>query len=156
MGLLSKTAGFVAIPILMNVTALKGADAANADMKIVADLDTQYQKAVEQNDAETMDKILADDFVLVTGLGKIYTKADLLADARSKRAIYEVQNDSRRTVRVWGDTAIVTALLWAKGVEDGKPFEYRLWFSDTYVKTGKGWRYVFAQASTRLTEPPGN
>lgn len=28
--------------------------------------------------------------------------------------------------QLWGNTAIVTALLWAKGAEKGKPFEYRL------------------------------
>jgi hypothetical protein len=27
-----------------------------------------------------------------------------------------------------------------------------LWFSDTYVKTAAGWRYVFGQASSPLTE----
>jgi hypothetical protein len=30
----------------------------------VAALDTQYQAAVKRNDAETMGRILADDFVL--------------------------------------------------------------------------------------------
>ena len=47
-----------------------------------------------------MDRILADDFVLVTGLGKTYTKADLLEEARSKRVIYERQEDTNQKVRV--------------------------------------------------------
>jgi ketosteroid isomerase-like protein len=51
---------------------------------------------------------------------------------------------------VWGDTAVVTALLWTKGTADGKPFERELWFSDTYVRTKGGWRYVFGQASLPL------
>jgi len=50
-------------------------------------------------------------------------------------------------VRVWGDTAAVTALLWTKAVQGGKPADYKLWFSDTYVRTPTGWRYVFGQAS---------
>jgi ketosteroid isomerase-like protein len=124
------------------------------DEKAVATLDTEYQAAVKNNDAATMDRILADDFVLVTGLGKTYTKADLLEEARSKRVIYERQEDTDQKVRVWGDTAVVTALLWAKGTEDGKSFDYKLWFSDTYVRTPNGWRYVFAQASTRLPNTP--
>jgi ketosteroid isomerase-like protein len=121
---------------------------------IVAALDSQYQAAVAKNDAATMDRILADDFVLVTGLGKVYTKADLLKEARSKQVIYEHQEDSAQTVRVWGNTAVVTALLWAKGAEEGKPFEYKLWFSDTYVRTPTGWRYVFGKASTPLPKMP--
>jgi ketosteroid isomerase-like protein len=43
------------------------------DEKTVAALDTQYQAAVARNDAATMDRILADDFVLVTGTGKTFT-----------------------------------------------------------------------------------
>ena len=124
------------------------------DEKAVAALDTEYQAAVKKNDVATMDRILADDFVLVTGLGKTYTKADLLNEARSKSTIYEHQEDSAQKVRVWGDTAVVTALLWAKGTKDGKAFDYKLWFSDTYARTPAGWRYVFGQASTRLPNAP--
>ncbi|MBA3651952.1 MAG: nuclear transport factor 2 family protein [Chthoniobacterales bacterium] len=123
-----------------------------SDEKAVAALDTEYQAAVKANDAKTMDRILADDFVLVTGLGKTYSKSDLLEEARGKRTTYERQEDGEQKVRVWGDTAVVTALLCAKGSENGKTFEYKLWFSDTYVRTRSGWRYVFAQASTRLPE----
>lgn len=122
----------------------------NDDEKIVAALDTEYQAAVKKNDMGTMDRILADDFVLVNGVGQVFTKADVLEEARSQRMVYERQEDSEQTVRVWGDTAIVTALLWAKGTEDGQPFDYKLWFSDTYVRTPRGWRYAFAQSTPRL------
>jgi ketosteroid isomerase-like protein len=125
-------------------------NAADDPHKLVADLDTQYQLAVKNHDAATMDRILADDFVLVTGRGTTFTKADLLNDARSSRTVYEHQEDTEQTVRVWGDTAVVTALLWVKGTEDGKPFEYKLWFSDTYARAAGSWRYVFGQASLPL------
>ena len=143
-----------ALGIFMIIAATKQAQSSENDEKTVAALDTEYQAAVKNNDAATMDRILADDFVLVTGLGKTYTKADLLKEARSKRVTYERQEDSNQKVRVWGDTAVVTALLWAKGTEDGKAFDYKLWFSDTYVRTPNGWRYVFAQASTRIPNVP--
>ncbi len=122
------------------------------DAKTVAALDTKYQAAVKANDAQTMDQILADDFVLVTGRGKVYNKADLLDSARKKEVAYERQDEEPGTqkVRVWGDTAVVTALLWIKSVQEGKPADYKLWFSDTYVRTPAGWRYVFGQASLPL------
>jgi ketosteroid isomerase-like protein len=125
-------------------------NSAAADQKIVAALDKQYQKAVEQNDAATMARILADDFVLVDGNGKAYTKKDLVDDAKSGKTHYVHQEDSDQTVRVWGDTAVVTAKLWAQGIEDGEPADYTLWFSDTYVRTPKGWSYVFGLASLPL------
>lgn len=124
--------------------------AANDDKAAVAALDTQYQAAVKANDAATMDRILADDFVLVTGRGKTVSKADLLKAAKDKQDFYEHQEDSEQTVRVWGDTAVVTALLWIKGANKDGPYDYKLWFSDTYARTKAGWRYVFGQASTRL------
>ena len=121
-----------------------------SDAATVAALDTEYQAAVKRNDATTMDRILADDFVLVTGRGQTFTKADLLRDARATTSVYEQQEDTEQKVRVWGDTAVVTALLWLKGTNGDKPFDRKLWFSDTYVRTPSGWRYVFGQASLAL------
>jgi ketosteroid isomerase-like protein len=124
------------------------------DAKRVAALDTEYQAAVKANDAATMDRILADDFVLVTGRGRTFSKADLLKSARDKDAVYEHQEELEQKVRVWVDTAVVTALLWVAGTQDGKPFDYKLWFSDTYVRTPSGWRYVLGQASLPLPKAP--
>jgi ketosteroid isomerase-like protein len=124
------------------------------DVKAVAALDTKYQAAVKFNDAPTMDQILADDFVLVTGRGKVLRKADLIESARKKEVTYERQEEEPGTqkVRVWGDTAVVTGLLWIKAVQGVKPVDYKLWFSDTYVRTPTGWRYVFGQASLPLPQ----
>ncbi len=135
----------------MNPQPMQTEDVKGASVeRLIAALDTEYQAAVKNNDVATMDRILADDFVLVTGNGSVYTKADLLKEASEKTIIYERQEDSQQTVRLWGDTAIITALLWAKGTDRGKPFDYQVWFSDTYVFTAGGWRYVFGQASLHL------
>ena len=100
-------------------TKLTSAD----DAKIVGALDTEFQAAVKNNDAATMGRILADDFVLVTGSGKTQTKADLLEESRSGQIHYEHQEDTEQTVRVWGDTAVVTAKLWGKGTNQDKSFD---------------------------------
>ncbi len=146
-GKLSRTLAGLALAI-----TLRGYATPSDDAKTVAALDTQYQAAVERNDDATMAKILADDFILVTGRGRVYTRAELLESARKKTVVYEhqVEDPGTQTVRVWGDTAVVTALLWIKGMADGKPLDYRLWFSDTYVRTPTGWRYAFGQASLPL------
>lgn len=132
--------------------------AAPGDAEIVAALDTEYQAAVGRNDAATMDRILADDFVLVLSNGTVYTKADLLNEARAGSITWEqqVEVDNSQKVRVWGDTAVVTAKLWVKGTSEGKSFDRKLWFSDTYVRTKTGWRYVFGQASCALPKEPGS
>src|SRR5215470_1180320 len=134
------------LSIIASVPLIASANSRD-DAKTVAALDTEYQAAVKNNDAATMDRILADDFVVVTGSGKIYTKADLLQMARTRRVQYEHQEDSDQTVRVWGDTAVITAKIWLKGTDEGKLFDWHVWFSDTYVRTPAGWRYVHGQAS---------
>ena len=125
------------------------------DAQTIAALDTMYQAAVKANDIAIMDRILADDFVLVTDRGASLTKADLIKEAREKRTIYEHQEEEEGTqkVRVWRDTAVVTALLRIKGTRDQNPFDYKVWFSETYVRTATGWRYVFGQASISLPKP---
>ena len=124
------------------------------DRRAVSAMDTRYQAAVKNNDVEGMGRILADDFILVTSSGKTETKTDLLNEARESKTTYERQEDTDQTVRLWGDTAVVTAKLWAKGTDGGKPFDVKLWFSDTYVRTLAGWKYVFGQASCHL--PPAS
>jgi len=136
--------------LVVLAAAAQSGRAADDAAAAVARLDTQYQAAVKANDAATMDRILADDFVLVTGRGQTFTKADLLRAARDQSSTYEHQDESQQKVRVWGDTSVVTALLWIKGTSGGTTFERRLWYSDTYVRTSTGWRYVFGQASLPL------
>lgn len=137
---------------------LSGASTASPtdDAKIIAELDTRYQLAVKQNDAATMARILHDEFVLVLGDGRTASKDDLLKSARERRFIYEQQDEEPGTqvVRVWGDTAVVTAKLWLKHTRDGQHADRKLWFSDTYVRTPGGWRYVFGQASLALPSEP--
>ena len=125
------------------------------DIKTVADLDTRYQAAVKANDADTMAQILDPDFVLVLGNGTVHPAKELLDAARAKSTTYEHQEEDpgTQTVRVWGDTAVVTARLWLKGKTGDKEFARRLWFSDTYRRTATGWRYVFGQASMPLLIP---
>lgn len=141
--------------VMMAVNAMGPAAAAQSpeeDRRIVAALDTEYQLAVKTNDFETMDRILHPDFVLVFGDGRAISREMLLDSERS--ATYELQDEEpgSQTVRLYGDTAIVTAKLWLKGVKRRGPFDHVLWFSDTYVRTQSGWRYVFGQASLPL--PP--
>jgi ketosteroid isomerase-like protein len=143
-------AGAVAT-VLSSSMALADAD---ADRRAVAAADTAYQAAVERNDAEAMAAILGEGMVVVLGNGTVHTREDLLNSARQRAIAYErqVEDDGTQFVRLYGrNTAVVTARLWVKGTrKNGTSLEVRLWFSDTYVRTPQGWRYVFGQASLPL------
>jgi ketosteroid isomerase-like protein len=141
----------VGIPLIL-IAGMAALATPLADRDTVAQLDLAYQQAVKRNDAETMGKIMHPDFLLVLGDGRRFTREDLLNDARRGTFTYELQDEEAgsQTVLVSGDTAVVTAKLRLKGLADGKPFERVLWFSDTYVRTDGGWRYLFGQASLPL------
>jgi uncharacterized protein (TIGR02246 family) len=126
-----------------------------ADRRAVAALDTEFQAAVKSNDADAMARILHKDMVLVLGNGSVGSRDDQLREARDKVIVYEIQDEEPGTqsVRVAGDTAVVTARLRIKGVRGGKTFDRGLWFSDTYIRTTAGWQYFFGQASLPLPEP---
>jgi ketosteroid isomerase-like protein len=127
-----------------------GANAAPMDAtEQVASLDRAFQAAVKVNDADTMRRILLESMVLVSGAGAVSTAAEQIQEARDKVIVYEQQDEDpgTQTVRVWGDTAIVTARLWVKGMRGNTRFDKHVWFSDAYVKTPQGWRYAFGQVS---------
>ena len=138
---------------MMFAAAIGASD--QGDSAAIAALDTEYQAAVERNDWRTMDRILHADFTLVLGDGTVIKRPEMVASARDEHIVYDrqVEMPGTQTVRLFGkDTATVTALLWLKGArkKDQKQFEYKLWFSDTYVRTPEGWKYAFGQASLRL------
>ena len=143
--------------VLMTLMGMVGssasAQAPDDDLRTVAALDSEYQLAVKTNDFATMDRILHAGFVLVLGDGRAVSREALFANER--QTTYEQQDEEpgTQTVRLYGDTAIVTAKLWLKGMNARGPFDRTLWFSDTYVRTESGWRYVFGQASLPLTPP---
>ena len=130
-------AALVAASLFMTRVAVASPE---EDRRIVAGLDTEFQAAVKVHDVATIDRIQHPDMVLVLGDGQIVTKADHLQAAREKKIHYEIQDEEpgSQTVRVSGDTAVVTALLRLKGTNEGAPFDRLVWFSDTYVRTPGG------------------
>jgi len=148
--------GFATAAITLAAPLIVAADKWNKDAEIISALDTAYQAAVEKNDWQGMDKILHKDFKLILSKGRVVSRDELLEWARQPEIFYDkqVEMPGTQTVRIFGpETATVTALLWLKGTwnnKDKEKFEYKLWFTDTYVKTKDGWKYALGQASEHL------
>jgi len=129
--------------------------AAEDDSRTVARLDVEFQAAVKANDVSTIERILHPDMILILGNGTVVTRAQLLQEAREHKVSYEQQDEvaGTQTVRLYGDTAVVTALLWVKALRNGTLLDKRVWFSDVYLRTPSGWRYAFGQASLNVAAP---
>ncbi len=143
---------------LLAMTSIAALAAPHADRAAVARIDRAYQQAVKENDVKTMERILHPDFLLVLGDGRRFGRKHLLDDARTKRFTYDLQDEepNSQQVLVWGDTAIVTAKLVIKARKGEEKIERTLWFSDTYVRTRRGWLYLFGQASLPLPNDPSH
>ncbi|MGB6488684.1 MAG: nuclear transport factor 2 family protein [Steroidobacteraceae bacterium] len=116
----------------------------------VAKLDTEFQAAVKRNDFATVARLLPNDYILISSTGAVATKGDLVNEARQNKYVYSHQEDSHQVVRIWENTAVLTALLWAEGTTGGRHFNLKIWFSDTYACTPQGWRYVFGQVGSHI------
>jgi ketosteroid isomerase-like protein len=129
--------------------------AGDEDSRVVGRLDVEFQAAVKANDVSTIERILHPDMILILGNGTVVTRAQLLQEAREHKVSYEQQDEvaGTQTVRLYGDTAVVTALLWVKALRNGTLLDKRVWFSDVYLRTPSGWRYAFGQGSLNVPAP---
>jgi len=74
------------------------------DKKSVSELDRQYQEAVKNHDAATMGRILADDFILITGKGKVENQRNgcLRTPRRQQSGRARVERHARRDCTALG------------------------------------------------------
>jgi ketosteroid isomerase-like protein len=110
-------------------------------------LERELNQAIAQRDTQRVNDLLSDDWLLVTGSGRVKTKRDMLADIA--RPDIEFQDNETRDVmvRVWGDTAVLTGTLHQRYKQDGKQQDVTLRYTDTWTRTGDSWRQVSGHAS---------
>jgi ketosteroid isomerase-like protein len=120
------------------------------DVEDLIEIDKRQQRAYIDRDWATLEQILSDDYVLVVSNGAEYDRKTVIAESSDEGKRWEINETSDWSVRVWGDSAVLVATLYQKGVRDGKPFEYRVRFSDTYVRSNGTWRNVHAHSSGPL------
>ena len=119
-----------------------------ATEKAVMALEDQWLKSQKTNNPDLEAPLLADKFVSTGSDGKVTNKAQTLADAKASKYV-SAENENVQ-VTVFGDTAIATGLWVGKGTdEEGKPFDLRDRWTDTWIKmpTGK-WQCAASQSTT--------
>lgn len=147
-----------AVAASLPVVGLGLARAADDDVAQLIAIDKQQQRAYIDRDVAALNRIFTDDYMLVNGAGREWSKAELLSIMASPDSHWEINETSGWKVRVHGDTAIVVATLRQKGVLQGKPFNSTVKFSDTYVRENGVWRNVHGHSSRSVPveEKPAN
>jgi ketosteroid isomerase-like protein len=98
----------------------------------IVDMERQAREASLRRDAEFSQRTLADDYVAITPLGQVTTKQDTVSARKSGQLRYDTIDVSDMVVRLYGDTAVVTARADVKGHQLGEdfsgPYRYtRVW-----------------------------
>jgi ketosteroid isomerase-like protein len=113
----------------------------------ILDLERQSKDAAIHRDADFVQRTLADDYVAISPLGQIITKAETVAARKSGQLHYDSLEISDVVVRVYGTTAIVTARADVKGRDFGEEFSGPYRFTRVWVRRNGQWQAVSYQAT---------
>jgi ketosteroid isomerase-like protein len=120
--------------------------ATNAEDEI-KNLEEMRNQAVLHGDVAALDRMTSDDYTFITLRGEMRTKSDILKGFASGSFHYESRQISDLTVRIYGDTAVVTGRSVQKGTENGKDYSGDYWFTRVYVKQKDRWLTVALQTT---------
>jgi ketosteroid isomerase-like protein len=106
----------------------------------IASLVSTWFDAEKQNDLNTLDRLIGDDFVGTTFAGTLIAKSDLVTEDRGANqwAGGELQGVE---VRSFGDTAAVIGTIVLKNLT--------LRFTEVWTKRPQGWQMVVAHLSSK-------
>lgn len=118
-----------------------------AAIREIVDMERQAREASLHRDADFTQRAVAEDYVAITPLGQVTTKQDSLSARRSGQLRYDTINVTDMVVRVYGDTAIVTARADVKGHQLGEDFSGPYRYTRVWVRRSGHWQTVSYQAT---------
>jgi ketosteroid isomerase-like protein len=120
----------------------------------VTQLTDQYIAALKGKDAAALERIWADDLTFINPGGAMLTKAQRLADIQSGANRFDSLEVSDRTVRVYGDTAVMTSLTTMKGQYGGQDASGQYRVTNVFARRGGEWQIVSLQMTPIATTTP--
>ena len=113
----------------------------------IVDMERQAREASLHRDPDFSARTLAEDYVAITPLGTVTTKQDTVSARKSGQLRYDSINVSDMVVRLYGDTAVVTARADIKGHQLGEDFSGPYRYTRVWVRRAGHWQAVSYQAT---------
>lgn len=112
-------------------------------------IEQEWCNAYLHSDADYLSRLLTDDFVFTSGQAETSDKAAELQQARDRTVHYTVFESRDMTVRLHGDTAVVTGRTRCKGTvaATGKFVDADAQFTAVFARVQGRWRAVAAHVS---------
>lgn len=114
-------------------------------------MEYDWNEALRKKDVAWFERNFADDATDVSFRNAaLETKASAIASMKTDKTVRESLELSELSVRVDGNAAIVTGVNRVRGRDDqGKPFDRRVRFTDTFIKRDGRWQ-VWASQGTLI------
>ena len=121
----------------------------DAVQKVLA-VEHAWTEAHLRGDVQTLEEIMAFDYVKIQPDGSLSDKRTTLASYQPDQRAWDVARGDDYDVRVYGDTAVVIGRWTARGINNGQPFDYAARFLSIYVRRAGRWQMV-AEQSTEIS-----
>jgi len=132
-------------------TTASQASAGSSTEQDVRKFERRLIEAAVQRDAETLDRLYADDFIFTGSLGEVLNKEQAIASYRAGEIRYESVETDEVDVRLYGDTAVSVGRATIKAHYRGQDFSGPYRYTAVYVKRESGWQEV-AFHSSRIAQ----
>lgn len=136
---------------LAQTTDKKASPISKAEQEVVKVSD-ELIEALGRTDIAALDRLHADDCIITQSSG-LTTKAQLMEVWKSGRVKNTSASDVERSIRVYGDAAIVTSIHTLKGKNPSGDFTIIARSTATWVKQQGRWRLVAVQLSEVAEQP---
>jgi ketosteroid isomerase-like protein len=123
----------------------------SSETEELLELEKEFAQAIVKNDPEAIEQFVADDWIIIDADGGIIDKDRFLGVIRSGALTHEIMESDDMRVRIYGESAVVTALTRTKGRFMGQNFSTHERATDVFVKQDRRWQCVFSQL-TRFTK----
>jgi ketosteroid isomerase-like protein len=119
----------------------------------LAAVDATWNTLRLKPDVEALDRLLLDDWLLTHSDGRVQDKRAYLDELRTRSRANQAIANEDVTVRVYGDTGVVTGTSVQSGTSNGRPFEGRFRFTRVWVRENGAWRMAGSHSSRIAATP---
>src|SRR4026207_2527263 len=112
-------------------------------------LEEEFADAIVKNNPEKIRQFVTDDWIIINADGGIIDRERFLEVIKSGTLTHEMMESEDMRVRIYGDSAVVSALTRSKGKFMGQEFTTHERATDFFVRLNGRWRCGLTQL-TRL------
>jgi ketosteroid isomerase-like protein len=145
---LTIVAGTLAVSLAKNSNSAAPGQAGGSVQDEIKKLEQERNQAILHSDTAALDRMTSADYTVIDQLGELHSKAQVLDGFKSGANKFESRELSDLSVRVHGNTAVVTGRLAIKGTENGKANSSEGRFTRVYVKEKGNWISIANQTTT--------